>query len=191
MTWSLSECNSYDSEGIFSVFLGIGEFEILVGTTKDRLFEVSGLVPNINYQVRVELKYPYSSLIIPATTHHLLSLDGDNNTPDVNLLDNTDTQSTNPGSTTDLPTNTEPSISYTMYAFIAVFVILLAILILVLLICVFIVCAMKRRGKSNVNTCKHQLQLPNTYENDVVNNMYAMGSCNTSSLCTKSVEVSK
>ena len=72
--WSLSESNSYDSEGTFSVYYGFGNVDILAGTTKDLFFEISGLVQNVNYILRVELLYPYSTHIISVTTHHLLAL---------------------------------------------------------------------------------------------------------------------
>ena len=65
--WSLSESNLYDSEGTFSVYFGFGNFDILAGTTKDLFFEISGLVQNVNYTLRVELLYPYSTHIISAT----------------------------------------------------------------------------------------------------------------------------
>ena len=122
VAWSLSEINSYNSEGTFSVYFEFGNFEIFAGTTKNHSLEITGLAPNFNYTVRVDLRYPYSAYVISATTHHLLSLSGDTNPSDVALLGNTDSQSTNPGTTTEFPTNTEPSISYTMYTFIAVLV---------------------------------------------------------------------
>ena len=96
--------------------------------------------------MRVELQFPYSSLIISATTYHLLALNGDTNAPDVGGLGNTDFQSTSSGNTTVFLTDTQPNMPYTMYTYIAVTVILVAILIMVIFICVFIMCAMKRKA---------------------------------------------
>ena len=159
--WSLSESNSYDSEGTFSVYFGFGNFEILAGTTKVLFFEISGLVLYGNYTLRVELLYPYSAHIISATTHFLLAFNGDTNPTDVAQLDNNDTQSTNTSTaytTTELPTNIEPIISYTMYTFITMLAIFVILLILALLICVLIMCAMKRRRSNKLNSREHQIQ---------------------------------
>ena len=194
--WSLSESNSYDSEGTFSVYFGFGNFEILAGTTKDLFLEISGLVLIGNYTLRVELLYPYSAHIISATTHHLLALNGDTNPTDVAKLDNTDTHSTYPGTaytTTELPTNTEPIISYTMYTFIAMLVIFITLLILALLMCVLIVCAMRSR-RNKLNPRKHQIQFPQEHANEIyqqVDAINTMAQGNKAFLCTESVEVSK
>ena len=139
--WSLSEVNFCDSLGLFSVYFMFGKYESLAGTTKAHFLEILELVALVNYTVRVELQFPYSSLIISATTHHLLALNGDTIPP------NTNTQSTSSCITTVFPTQTHPDISYAIFAFLAVLVLLAAILILVLLICVLIVCAMKIRTK--------------------------------------------
>ena len=192
--WSLSETNSYDSQGLFSVYLIFGRYENLAGTTKDKFFEIQELVLHGNYTVRVDLKYPYSALIISATTHHLLALNGDTIAPDVGALGNTDIQPTSSCNTTVFPTDTQPSISYTMYTFIAVLVILAAILILVLLICVFIVCAMKIRTKRKANPCNDRTQFPQAHTNEIypqVDNTPAMFHNNKMFLSTGSVEVSK
>ena len=195
--WSLSESNSYDSEGTFSVYYGFGNVDILAGTTKDLFFEISGLVQNVNYTLRVELLYPYSAHIISATTHHLLAFNGDTNPTDVVQLDNNDTQSTNTGtaySTTELPTNIETIISYTMYAFIAVLVIFVTLQILALLICVLIMCAMKRRRSKKLNSREHQTQSPQAHVNEIhqqVDTINPMAHSNKAFLWTGSVEVSK
>ena len=195
--WSLSESNSYDSEGTFSVYYGFGNVDILAGTTKDLFFEISGLVQNVNYTLRVELLYPYSAHIISAATHHLLALNGDTNPTDLAQLDNNDTQSTNTGtaySTTELPTNTETIISYTMYTFIAVLVIFVILLILALLMCVLIMCAMKRRTSNKLNSREHQIQFSQAHANEIYQQVDAinpMAHSNKAFLCTGSVEVSK
>ena len=183
--WSLSENNSYDSEGTFSVYFGFGNFEFLAGTTKDLFFEISGLVQNVDYTLRVELLYPYSIHFISATTHHLLAFNGDTNSTDV-------AQSTNTGTayTTELPTNTEPILSYTMYTFIAVLVIFVILLILALFMCVLIMCAMKRRRSNKLNSRELQIQLPQADANEIYQTN-PMAHSNKAFLCTGSVEVSK
>ena len=123
--WSLSESNSYDSEGTFSVYFGFGDYDILAGTTKDHFFEILGLVSHVKFNVRVELKYPYSGIIISATTHHLLALTNP-------------TDFGHPGATTGLPTNSNPVLFYMLCIIIAMLFILVAILILVLFIYVSI-----------------------------------------------------
>ena len=137
--WSLSETNFCDSLGLFSLYIMFGEYEYLAGTTREHFFDILELVPLVNYTVRVDLKYPYSALIISATTHHLLVLIGDSIPP------NTNTQSSSSGNTTVFPTDTPLNISYTIYAFLGVLVPIAAILILVLIICLLIVCIMKIR----------------------------------------------
>ena len=192
--WSLSETNPYDSQGLFSVYFMFGKYENLAGTTKDQFFEILQLVPLGNYTVRVDLKYPFSALIISATTHHLLALNGDSNPPDVGGMGNTDFHSTSSGNTTVFPTYTQPNIPYIMYTFIAVTVILLAILIMVLLICVFIVCAMKIRTKRKSNPCNDRTQFPLAHTNRIyqqVDNTPVMPQNNDMFLSTGSVEVSK
>ena len=192
--WSLSETNPLDSQGLFSVYFMIGRYENLAGTTKSHFFEILELAPLVNYTVRVDLKYPYSSLIISATTHHLLALNGDTSSPDVGALGNTDIQPTSSCNTTVFPPDTQPSISYTMYTFIAVLVILVAILILVLLICVLIVCSMKIRTKRKANPCNDRTQFPQAHTNEIyqhVDNTPAMFHNNKMFLSTGSVEVSK
>ena len=184
--WSLSESNSYDSEGTFSVYFGFGNFEILAGTTKVLFFEISGLVLYGNYTLRVELLYPYSAHIISATTHHLLAFNGDTNPTDVAQLDNNDTRSTN--------TETIISYSYTMYTFITMLAIFVILLILALLICVLIMCAMKRRRSNKFNSREHQIQFSQAHENKIyqqVENINSMEHSNKAFLCTESVEVSK
>ena len=174
--WSLSESNLYDSEGTFSVYFGFGNFDILAGTTKDLFFEISGLVQNVNYTLRVELLYPYSTHIISATTHHLLALN----------------KST--AYITEFPTNTERIISYTMYMFIAVLVIFIILLILALFMCVLIVCAMKRRRSNKLNSREHQIQFPHAHANEIYqqgDNINPMAHSNRAFLCTDSVDVSK
>ena len=192
----MSESNWYDSEATFSVYFGFGNFDILAGTTKDLFFEISGLVQNVNYTLRVELLYPYSAHIISAKTHHLLALSGDTNPTDVAPLDNTDTQSTNTGTayTTELPTIPEAIILYTMYTLIAVLVIIVILLMLALLICVFIMFAMKRRRSKKLNPQKNQIQITQLQANMIyeeVDTIYPMEHGNKSFLCTESVEVSK
>ena len=195
--WSLSESNSYDSEGTYSVYFGFGNFEILAGTTKDLFFEISGLVQNVNYTLRVELLYPYSAHIISAATHHLLSLNGDTNPTDVTPLDNNDTQSTNTGtaySTTELPTNSETIISYTVYTLIVVLIIFVILLLLALLKCALIMCSMKRRISNKLNPREHQIQFSQALANEIyqqVDTINPMAHSNKAFLCTESVEVSK
>ena len=195
--WSLSESNSYDSEGTFSVYFGFGNLEILAGTTKDLFFEISGLVPFGNYTLRVELLYPFSAHIISVTTHHLLAFNGDTNPTDVAQLDNNDTQSTNTSTaytTSDLPTNTETIISYTLYTFITMLAIFVILLILALLICVLIMCAMKRRRSKKLNSREHQIQFSQAHANEIYQQVDAINPMAHSSpvfLCTESVEVSK
>ena len=195
--WSLLESNSYDSEGTFSVYYGFGNIDILTGTTKDLFFEISGLVQNVNYTLRVELLYPYSAHIISATTHHLLAFNGDTNPTDVAPLDNKDTQSTNTSTaytTSDLLTNTERIISYTMYTLIAVLVIIVILLILALLMCVSIMCAMKKRRSNKLNSREHQIQFSQAHANEIyeqVDTINPMAHSNKAFLCTESVEVSK
>ena len=192
--WSLSESNSYDSEGTFSVYFGFGEFDILAGTTKDHFFEILGLVSHVKFNVRVELKYPYSGLIISATTHHLLVVTTGTNPTDLGRLGNSDIKPTSPSTTTEATTNSKPTLSYTMYAFIAVVVILVAILLLVLFICVFIVCAMKRNRKNIVNSPSHRFQLPQVHANEIyqqVDTINTLAHNNTAFRDMGSVEVPK
>ena len=195
--WSLSESNSYDSEGTFSVYFRFGNFDILAGTTKDLFYGISGLVQNVNYTLRVVLLYPYSAHVISAATHHLLALNVDTNPTDVAPLDNKDTQSTNTGtaySTTELPTNSEPIISNTMYTLIAVLVIIVFLLTLALLMCVFIMFAVKRRRSKKLNPQKNQIQITQLHANMIyeqVDTICPMEDGNRSFLCTESVEVSK
>ena len=194
VAWSFSETYSYHLEGTFSVYFEFGNFEIFAGTTKNLSLEITGLVPNVNYTVRVEFKYRYSAYVISATTHHLLALNGGTNPPDVALLDNTDSQLTNPGTATEFPTNTEPSISYTMYTFIAVLAMFVTMLILVLVICIFIVCAMKRSRRNKVNSCNNQIQLPQIHGNEIyqqVDTTHPMVHNNKSFLYSESVNVSE
>ena len=165
--WSLSESNSYDSEGTFSVYFGFGDFDILAGTTKDHFFEILGLVSHVKFNVRVELRYPYSGLIISATTHHLLVVTTDTNPTDLGRLEKSDIKPTYPSTSTEATTNSKPTSSSAMYAVIPVVVIIVAILLLVLFICVFIVCAvrMKRHKKNKVNSPCHLL--PHVHSNEM------------------------
>ena len=173
VSWSLSESNSYDSEGEFSIYLGFGNLETLAGKTKSLFFEILGLAQNFNYTVRVELQYPYSALIISATTHHLLALSGGIN-PNVVKI--------------------EPITSFQMYTFIAVIVTFITILIFVLLICIFIPCAMKRRRRSKVNPLNYQIKLPKLHACDILQHDCAanpMKQSNKAFLCTENVEATE
>ena len=177
--WSLSESNSYDSEGTFSVYFGFGEFDILAGTTKDHFFEILGLVSHVKFNVRVELKYPYSGIIISATTHHLLALTNP-------------TDFGHPDATTGLPINSNLVLFYMLCIFIAILIILVTILILVLLICVFIACAMKRYMRSKVNSQNHKIQSPHVHAKEIyqqVDGINTLAHSNKAFLNTKKVEV--
>ena len=152
----MSETNSYDSQGLFSVYFMLGEYENLAGITKGHFYEIEGLFPTANYIIRVELMYPHSALISSATTQHLLVLSEDTNPTDAAALGNT---------TTVLPTNSQLNTSYMMYTIIAVLVILVAILLLTLLVCVLIVCALKIRTKSKASP------FPKAHTDDVYQEM--------------------
>ena len=104
--WSLSESNSYDSEGTFSVYFRFGDYDIFAGRTKDHFFEILGLVSHVKYNVRVELKYPYSGIIISATTHHLLIVTLDTNPTDLGRLEKSDINPTSPSTATEATTCT-------------------------------------------------------------------------------------
>ena len=74
LEWSLSERNTYDSQGLFSVFVNSGDSEKLAGTTKNHFYLIHGLEHNKFYTVRVELHYPFSPLISKAITHQHLAV---------------------------------------------------------------------------------------------------------------------
>ena len=165
-SWELLENNLVFQNMTFSIYLGFGIYEDLAGTTEDFYFEVTGLLTNANYTIRVESVIPYSTQMISSTTYHFL--ESEEVTGPTVLIYKT-SQSTQTSMTT--PVNQVLQVSNLLSDY-SPFILIGGILIIVILLVLFVVivvvtCCMKkkRRAVKHINTTTpHQHTNPILFE---------------------------
>ena len=74
VTWELSEEPPSYSNATFSIYFGTGGSELLAGTTGNFSMIINGLTLNVNYTIRVELRFAFSTQTLFASTNHVLKL---------------------------------------------------------------------------------------------------------------------
>ena len=122
VSWDLSEEPPSYSDATFSIYYGIGEPLLLGGTTQNFSISISGLTLHVNYTIRVEALFAYSTQTFSATTFHILELP---------------TEETNP--TEKTTTTIDTNITGVLIGVIVFLLILLAITVIAFIATVFII----------------------------------------------------
>ncbi|KAI6647380.1 Low affinity immunoglobulin epsilon Fc receptor-like [Oopsacas minuta] len=139
--WELSESNASYTDVIFSIYLGLADYEFLVGTTLFHHYEITNLQGNVNYTIRVEFQIPFSTENVSATTYHFREPIA---TPTNNI-----TQSTK--SNVIIPT-TNPVIYVIVVGVVIIIILLLLILVIAVVVCFFMKRnSLKKSVKSQTN----------------------------------------
>ena len=81
ITWTLDYARSSVSNEAFTIYYGIGNADRKAGTTSDLSYNLTGLTSNLNYTVRIELSYAFTSEITSKETHYFLEYEAIMPTP--------------------------------------------------------------------------------------------------------------
>ncbi|KAI6647384.1 hypothetical protein LOD99_12380 [Oopsacas minuta] len=139
--WELSESNASYTDVIFSIYLGLEDYEFLVGTTLFHHYEITNLQGNVNYTIRVEFQIPFSTENVSATTYHFREPIA---TPTNNITQSTD-------SNVIIPT-TNPVFYVIVVGVVIIIILLLLILVIAVVVCFFMKRnSLKKSVKSQTN----------------------------------------
>ncbi|KAI6660002.1 hypothetical protein LOD99_14343 [Oopsacas minuta] len=158
--WDLLEASSSYTDIEYSVYLGFSNYQVLAGTTINMQYEITQLITNVNYSIRVEFQIPFSIQIISSTIYHFFKSNDATTATSPVVINNNITQSTASSSTTaDLTNQVLQSASllnqYSSYILIVGIAVMIILLILFFIMTVLIVCCVVKRKKNRSQITSH------------------------------------